>query len=90
MAPKPIYDQFDPNRQQFRLLHLTSSKDSTNLDFQLRTYEFEDYPEYRALSYAWGPIEGQEILLSGQKVFIRRNLYQFLEVHKKMKYRVAP
>jgi hypothetical protein len=42
-------------------------------------FDFENAPEYCALSYTWGCLETCDVLIDGRLLAIRINLYKLLE-----------
>lgn len=64
---------------QFRVLILQPGKDFEQVQCRLVTLDFNDSPEYEALSYAWGdPAQTHSILCNGRKVGIPENLHAAL------------
>lgn len=81
MELSSIYQRLDSKQRQFHLVQLTTRKSSKHMRCKLRTFNIDSSPRYKALSYAWGTIEGQrDIFLGDHKLRIRRNLYDFLRV----------
>ncbi|ERF76372.1 hypothetical protein EPUS_07079 [Endocarpon pusillum Z07020] len=75
-------DQFDA-RQHVRLLRTVSRERDGPLSYSLEIVPLEHLRgvSYKALSYTWGRADLVDaILVDGQKIFIRRNLYDFLEI----------
>lgn len=64
----------------FRLVELKPSTVEEGIQCNLHTYSLdEDFPEYVALSYAWGPKQStKHIVLEGKKYPIGDNLWEFL------------
>lgn len=49
------------------------------LELSLDTFQDNNRPPYSALSYEWGsPLQSTSVLVNGQYIAIRRNLYSFL------------
>ena len=58
----------------------TEGKNSDSIVLELVTYNFEDVPNFTALSYEWGPSDDVVGIMIGQnQTQIRRNLYNFLD-----------
>ena len=50
---------------------------------ELRVFSLDDHPTYAASSYCWTKeLQACQILLNGQKFFVRPNLYAYLEIMK--------
>jgi hypothetical protein len=63
-----------------RLLQLYSDSDDTALQGQLRHFEIEKSPSFRAISYAWGEQTlPQELLLEGKTLKITQSLNDVLQ-----------
>lgn len=73
-----VYTTLDAARQ-IRLIHVR--RDSSGaIHCDLRTFSIDDLPEFSALSYRWGPPSSSySVLVSGKRLHIRENLFQFLE-----------
>ena len=50
---KIIYEPLDAGRRQIRLMRLVPKDISETICCMLETFDFDDVPEYRALSYEW-------------------------------------
>ncbi|KAL6711776.1 hypothetical protein ACN47E_002819 [Coniothyrium glycines] len=63
--------------ESIRLLAVLSSGPSEPVRLCLK--EYDDPPPYRCLSYMWGTeTELREVLVNGQKLCVRKNLYEYL------------
>ena len=80
-ANKPFkHRALNLDQTQIRLFRLTPAERSGNLAGIIAIYDFEHCPEYKAVSYTWGPpYPTREISLEGQSSTIRENLWQFLD-----------
>jgi ankyrin repeat protein len=80
-ASKPFkHRALNLDQTQIRLFRLTPAERSGNLAGIIAIYDFEHCPEYKAVSYTWGPpYPTREISLEGQSSTIRENLWQFLD-----------
>ena len=77
------YQDLDPTKRQIRLLSLKDDEDDI-ISCTLQTFDLEAAPNYKALSYEWGPPEPkQTILVNGIEVHISPNLFEFLQVYRK-------
>jgi hypothetical protein len=65
--------------KQIRLftLHPSSVQDDT-LSGTVENFDFEQCPEYLALSYEWGALDTHDITIDRQRLQIRTNLWLFL------------
>ncbi|KAH7309233.1 heterokaryon incompatibility protein-domain-containing protein, partial [Rhexocercosporidium sp. MPI-PUGE-AT-0058] len=73
------------DRTQIRLFRLIPTERSGDLAGVITAYDFENCPEYRAVSYTWGPPDPtREISIEGQVLPIRENLWQFLDVARNL------
>jgi hypothetical protein len=78
------YNPLDPQDHQIRLLEITSPAASIAIQCVTHTVDLDAAPEYKALSYVWGPRENlQHIRVNGHGFMIRPNLFDFLQVYKK-------
>lgn len=81
----PAADRFDA-RKHVRLLRSTPGNGNRQHLYTLETVLLEHLRgiQYRALSYVWGHVHGvddiREIRVDGQGFFIRRNLFEFLDI----------
>jgi len=75
-ANKPFKHQpLNLDRTQIRLFRLIPTERSGDLAGIITTYDFENCPEYRAVSYTWGPPDPtRDISIEGQGLIIRENL----------------
>ncbi|PTB44715.1 hypothetical protein M441DRAFT_132363 [Trichoderma asperellum CBS 433.97] len=67
-------------RREFRLIALAPSAESENIECSLCSYSLDgSYPEYTALSYAWGQnVRDKVIRLNGTQFPVGNNLWWFL------------
>jgi hypothetical protein len=65
---------------EFRLIELAPSAESETIECRLRSYSLDGgYPEYIALSYAWGPnVRDKVISINGSRFSVGNNLWWFL------------
>lgn len=78
------HEPLDTRRQQIRLVCITPAS-SGDIKCQLRNAYLEDdrTPDYRAVSYEWGPSSPlRRIYIDGQPLRVRQNLYAFLETFR--------
>jgi hypothetical protein len=73
------YCPLDTSRQQIRLAKFRQDKDGT-IQCEIRTVDYDDCPDYDALSYMWGPVTPLfAIVVNGDsRLEIRENLHQCL------------
>jgi hypothetical protein len=73
------YCPLDTSRQQIRLAKFRQDKDGT-IQCEIRTVDYDDCPDYDALSYLWGPVTPLfAIVVNGDsRLEIRENLHQCL------------
>ncbi|PVI04839.1 HET-domain-containing protein, partial [Periconia macrospinosa] len=67
--------------RQIRLLNISPTADDDTLRCWIKVFDLDDLltPDYRALSYTWGPPPAQSVMLLNEKPFlVRDNLYNFL------------
>jgi hypothetical protein len=78
------YEQLDLTKQQIRLIALHPAADPSDpIRCDIRSFDMERGPHYIALSYTWGPVNPQQtILINGQGLSIRQNLYDFLHRYR--------
>ncbi|EGU85303.1 hypothetical protein FOPG_13649 [Fusarium oxysporum f. sp. conglutinans race 2 54008] len=75
--------------KQIRLL--TLDKNSAQVSCKLTIHNFEECPDYFALSYAWGPPPPEcEISLNDHKFMIRENLFNCLSSFLRRPHRPTP
>ncbi|KAL6707476.1 hypothetical protein ACN47E_004046 [Coniothyrium glycines] len=82
---KPPYrhEPLNLEKTQIRLLRLTASETNTLLTGTIATFDLEQCPEYKAVSYTWGPPDPTfEITLDWRSFQIRENLWHFLNAAK--------
>jgi hypothetical protein len=82
------YSPLEKSSEQFRLLQLLPSSNTSQLHFTLRSYERVRAPAYQALSYTWGssdsnngkdrPLASKIIMLDGKSFRIFENLHNSL------------
>ena len=75
---KFLHQPLDLSRNQFRLLQIWRGLDG-RIEGRLQQFDFENTPEYCALSYTWGCLETCDVLINGGLLAVRINLYKFLE-----------
>lgn len=82
--PPYEYEQLDLTKQQIRLITLHSAaRPSETISCAIQTFDTEADLHYVALSYTWGPDHPkQTILVNGQQLLIRQNLYDFLRRYR--------
>ncbi|KIW90645.1 uncharacterized protein Z519_08428 [Cladophialophora bantiana CBS 173.52] len=75
-----LYLPLDENEQEIRLLTLHAGADDTPIELSLEYTSLSNADSFIALSYCWGPPDdGSEVILDGQVIRVRRNLWQFLQ-----------
>lgn len=83
-----VHQGLDMSQQQIRLLRLQAGRYESPDDLtprliecEIRHFNFETHPPYRAVSYTWGdPDTTIAIILNGYQYHVRDNLWQFLDV----------
>jgi Heterokaryon incompatibility protein (HET) len=64
----------------FRVLELLPGTRGEQISISLNTVSWNDYPEFHAVSYAWGDIHDKKsIICHGKRLDVSRNLYAALE-----------
>ena len=85
MTALALYTPLQRDRIQIRLALFATHESFAQQDGvvgELLTFNLEDAPAYRALSYAWGDGGDEEtIQLDGHKVQVGKNLYEFLQIY---------
>lgn len=78
------YEPLDLTKQQIRLIALHPAADPSDpIRCDIRSFDMENGPHYIALSYTWGPVNPQQtILINGEGLSIRQNLYDFLHSYR--------
>ena len=80
------YKSLDKSRQEIRLLTLHAGITTSPIALTLEHTNTHDAGDYAALSYCWGTdSETENVLLDGQAVSIRRNLWDFLSSLRELK-----
>jgi hypothetical protein len=78
------YQPLNSSKKQIRLIKLSPQHDDGIIHCDLETYDFEDAPEYVALSYTWGPSKPLfNVYVENQSIQVRENLFQFLQQYQK-------
>lgn len=82
--PRYHYQPLDETKRQIRLFRLAPNVDpAAELHGSLQVFDKASAPQYKALSYMWGPaLALQSILVDGQVIKIRQNLYDFFLVFR--------
>ena len=91
-AATTLYENLPDDHLRLLQIH---GKVNGKLHCSLRAFPMDDAPKYRALSYTWGPpvdpniisesqasvpnIDAHTIIVNGQTVEVRQNLFDFLE-----------
>ncbi|KAM0259745.1 hypothetical protein ACHAQJ_003181 [Trichoderma viride] len=76
-----FYSRLDASYQQIRLLELSPSTDTSDMQGSFRAVELSNCPKYTALSYTWGEEANcREIKIGNEKILIRENLWWFLRL----------
>lgn len=77
------YQPFDLTRRQVRLISLKPGPEDSPIECDLQVFDQDRPPAYIALSYTWGPAKPTAyILIGGQQLEIRQNLYDFLMCYR--------
>ena len=80
----PLYQPLDAARRQIRLIYIDPHGEPNRISCFIRTFDLAKAPIYKTLSYEWGPADEQRTIhVNHHEVKIRRNLFEFLLVHKK-------
>jgi hypothetical protein len=75
-----IHTPFRDAEAQIRLLHLHPQINLKFISGTLETWDIEDVPRYKAISYVWGPpSEQQEIWVNGLRLPVRKNCFRALQ-----------
>jgi hypothetical protein len=72
------YEPLDIKRNQIRILELHPGLADTPLQCSLKTVSLSELPLYDALSYEWGQLVTEQIMLDGMPIEIRQNLFAAL------------
>jgi hypothetical protein len=71
------YDSLDNQKPSIRLVELLPKETSLGIECN---YPLDVAPPYCAVSYTWGPpTPAHRILLNGQRLKVRENIYLFLQ-----------
>lgn len=83
-----VYDALDASKRQVRLLHVGFGRTQDHRpSYGLHTFDIEDAPKYRALSYAWSdPNPLHTFHMGDASLLIRQNLYSFLNTYDRPGY----
>lgn len=74
------YYQYTDLPANFRVLELLPGKRGEHISILLRTVDWNNYPDFNAISYAWGDIhKKRRIFCHGKWLHISENLYTALE-----------
>lgn len=71
----------DTRARQIRLLNIQPKIDRDIVECRIKVFDLNDplTPDYRALSYMWGPPPARSTIVVNNKSFlVRENLYHFL------------
>ncbi|KAH8728550.1 heterokaryon incompatibility protein-domain-containing protein [Phaeosphaeriaceae sp. PMI808] len=76
------YQALDHTKREIRLLKLRKSdKPEHELKCEIKTFQLDKVPPYRALSYAWGdPTDTRSLVLGGRHHDVTKNLHAALKV----------
>lgn len=78
------HHDLDMSKQQIRLLRFSQIRGSIHCEVSV--HHIDDAPQYRALSYTWGPPEpAYNIIIEDRTLAVRANLYAFLRKSTKGK-----
>ena len=82
------YTSLDTTRQQIRLLKLKRrARGDRPPHYDLHTFDIEEAPPYKALSYRWGePDPTHSIRVNSRRFLVRENLFRFLQHHQDSQY----
>lgn len=73
------YPPFSGRDREVRLVRPRSDNETKGSSLELKVFNLDDDPVYRALSYTWGDIDNAYgIFVNEQEFFIRSNLYDYL------------
>lgn len=73
------HDRLDNPTQQVRLLRfLYPEIEDSPLHLELTTWSLSGFPQYKAISYTWGPIEMRTVHVNGHPFEVRTNCYYTL------------
>lgn len=80
-APRsPLYRQLDQQNQEIRLLEVLPTLNNGHIECRLSSGCLAT-ANYVVLSYRWGTLAAEhEIVINGQSFFVRKNLWDFLNV----------
>jgi hypothetical protein len=78
MRPNYVYDDLSQHKHQIRLVRFQQNADDGVIG-DMRTFDLDSTPIYKALSYTWGsPSPLRPIVLNDNHFEIRHNLFLFL------------
>lgn len=81
MLFRSLYHDLDPNGREIRLLKLNLTPKLNKIRFKLETFELDQAPHFKALSYTWGTTRDQKtIWINRKKVLVSNNLHAFLQI----------
>jgi hypothetical protein len=76
-----VHDSLDTSQQTIRLLIPLEHGDHYT-SWHIQHFSLDSTPEYRALSYTWGPpTPCHNIVIDGKKFLVRQNLFNFLHTY---------
>lgn len=76
----PLYRQLDQQNQEIRLLEVLPALNDGRIECELSSGYLKT-ANYVVLSYRWGTLAAEhEIVINGHSFFVRRNLWDFLNV----------
>lgn len=83
--PAFAHEPLDQSLSQIRLISVVPEADgAVHCTLRLIDLDTNPTPEYRALSYTWGPPSlNQRIIVNGRTLTVRQNLYDFLIAFRK-------
>ena len=77
------YTGLNTQNREIRLLHIERNQDARLLQCRLEHTSLNDHPDYKALSYYWGPppsrADLRSVLLDDKPVQIRPTIYKYLK-----------
>jgi hypothetical protein len=84
-----VHDPIDQTLQEIRLISVTPETDGPlRCSVKHVNLKSNPTPEYRALSYIWGPPSPtQKIQVNGNSFVVRQNLYDFLHAFRERLYK---
>ncbi|KAJ8116855.1 hypothetical protein OPT61_g1801 [Boeremia exigua] len=83
-----VYEPLDRSLSQIRLIAITPTADGpVHCTLKCVNLDTGSLPDYRALSYVWGPTSPtQRIYIDDRSLTVRQNLYDFLLSFRKRSY----